>query len=98
MRLNAVIEECSSNLGITQLELGIADTISETRSPVRRSKLWSKFVAAGVRFAGSVHVLLFSEPAVHDLVDGGFDKRRADRLSVPVALAEVRDELLIVPN
>jgi hypothetical protein len=45
--------ESSSNPGVTQLELGTADTTSETRLPVRRSGSWSGSVAAGVRHAAS---------------------------------------------
>jgi len=42
--------------------------------------------------------LLLDEPSANDLIDRRFDEGRADRLALPVPLAEVRDEVLVVPN
>jgi hypothetical protein len=43
-----------------------------------------------------VHLLLLDEPSAHHLIDRGFDKRGADRLVLPITLAEIRDEFLVV--
>src|SRR5687767_10803073 len=45
----AIVGECSSNPGVTQLEPGTADTTSETRLRVRHSGPWFGSAAAGVR-------------------------------------------------
>src|SRR5688500_9533853 len=47
-------------------------------------------------FRRPVHLLFLDEPAAHHLINGGFDKRCADRLALPVSFAEVRNELLVV--
>jgi Transposase zinc-binding domain len=45
-----------------------------------------------------VHLLLFDKAPTHNLVDRGFDKRRADRFPLPVPLTVVGDRFLIVAN
>jgi hypothetical protein len=45
-----------------------------------------------------LHLLLLYYALADHLVDRGFNEGRADHLVVPVAFAEVRDELLIVAN
>ena len=49
---------------------------------------------------GPLHLLLFDEPPADHLVNCRFDEGGADRFSlpVPVPLAEVRDEFLVVAN
>lgn len=45
-----------------------------------------------------MHVLLLDEASAYHLIDRRFDERGADRFSLPVALAKVRDGLLVVAN
>jgi hypothetical protein len=47
---------------------------------------------------GPLHLLLFDEPPADHLVNCRFDEGGADRFSLTVPLAEVRDELLVVAN
>lgn len=47
---------------------------------------------------GPLHLLLFHEPLADHLINCRFDEGGADRFSLPVPLAEVRDELLVVAN
>jgi hypothetical protein len=43
-----------------------------------------------------LHVLLFAEALADHLIRRGFHKARADSFALPVALAKVRNEALIV--
>ncbi len=45
-----------------------------------------------------VHLLPLDEASAHHLVDRRFDECRADRFTLPVPLAEIRDRFLIVAN
>ena len=47
---------------------------------------------------GPLHLLLLDEPPADDLVDCRFDKRGTDPFSLPPSIAEVRDELAVVPD
>ena len=45
-----------------------------------------------------LHRLPLDEASADHLIDGRFDEGGADRFSVPIALAEVRNELPVVAN
>src|SRR5262245_1564807 len=45
---------------------------------------------------GPLHLLPFTKALANDLIDGRFDKARADPLASPVALAIVGNEVLVV--
>lgn len=70
--------------------LGTADVSAERPCPVRHSGPWSVF--------GAEDTPLLHQTVAHRLIHGGFNKRRRDRLSLPVALAVVRDGGLIIAH
>jgi len=47
---------------------------------------------------GPLHRLLLDQALADDLINGGLDKSCADCLPVPVALAEIRNELAAIAN
>jgi hypothetical protein len=45
-----------------------------------------------------LHLLTLYEPFAHDLIDGGVDKGRTDRIPLAIAVTKVGEELLVVAN